>query len=299
MTTIEGPEGGLMGMAGPQETSIVPEVIETVDVEPAAEPEPRLPGRFSGRRALVTGGGSGIGLATVRRLLAEGAQVVAADLDPAAAAAEGADPVLCDVTDPASVAAAVAQAEPLDLLVANAGIAPPARELWDIEPEEFDAVMAVNVRGVFLTLRAVLPGMVERGSGAVVVTSSAAGLRGVNWFGSYCASKHAVVGLVRSVALDVADRGVRVNAVCPGTVKTPILGQLRQTPDDLLERIRRAGTTLVPMDRLGEADEVARVITFLLSEDASFMTGAAVPVDGGHTAGAMQKLVTRAVDPEL
>lgn len=299
MTTIEGPEGGLMGMAGPQETSIVPEVIETVDVEPAAEAEPRLPGRFSGRRALVTGGGSGIGLATVRRLLAEGAQVVAADLDPAAAAAEGADPVLCDVTDPASVAAAVAQAEPLDLLVANAGIAPPARELWDVEPEEFDAVMAVNVRGVFLTLRAVLPGMLERGSGAVVVTSSAAGLRGVNWFASYCASKHAVVGLVRSVALDVADRGVRVNAVCPGTVKTPILGQLRDTPDDLLERIRRAGTTLVPMDRLGEADEVARVITFLLSEDASFMTGAAVPVDGGHTAGAMQKLVTRAVDPEL
>jgi len=299
MTTIEGAEGGLMGIARPDEPSLVPEVIETRSVEPSAEAERELRGRFSGRRALVTGGGSGIGLATVRRLLAEGAQVVAADLDPAAAAAEGADPVVCDVSDPASVAAAVAQAEPLDLLVANAGIAPPARELWDVEPEEFDAVMAVNVRGVFLSLRAVLPGMVERGSGAVVVTASAAGLRGVNWLGAYCASKHAVVGLVRSVALDVADQGVRVNAVCPGSVKTPILGRMRATREDLLERIRRAGTTLVPMDRLAEADEIARVITFLLSEDASFMTGAAVAVDGGHTAGAMQKLVTRAVDSEM
>ena len=299
MTTIEGAEGGLMGIARPDEPSLVPEVIETRSVEPSAEAERELRGLFSGRRALVTGGGSGIGLATVRRLLAEGAQVVAADLDPAAAVAEGADPVVCDVTDPESVAAAAAQAEPLDLLVANAGIAPPARELWDVEPEEFDAVMAVNVRGVFLTLRAVLPGMVERGSGAVVVTSSAAGLRGVNWFGTYCASKHAVVGLVRSVALDVADQGVRVNAVCPGSVKTPILGSMRATSEDLLGRIRRAGTTLVPMDRLGDAEEIARVITFLLSEDASFMTGAAVAVDGGHTAGAMQKLVSRAVDPEM
>lgn len=296
MTTIDAQDGGLLGVARPEEPSIVPEVIETA---PQPEPAPAPPGRFAGKRALVTGGGSGIGLAVVRRLIGEGAAVVVADLDPGKADTEGAETVLCDVTDPVQVEAAAAIAEPVDLVVANAGVASPLRELWDTDPAEFDRVMSVNVRGVYLTLKYTLPGMVQRGSGAVVVTASAAGLRGVDWMGAYCASKHAVVGMVRSVALDVADQGVRVNAVCPGTVRTPLLSQLRDTEPELLERVRRAGTTLVPMDRLGEPDEAAAVIVFLLSDEASFMTGAAVPVDGGHTAGAMQKLVTRAVDPEI
>lgn len=253
--------------------------------------------RFEDRRALVTGAGSGIGLAVTQQLLREGATVVGADLDPSAAAAAGAIGVVCDVTDEESVRAAVEGAEPLDHVFANAGIGPPARWLWDVEVDEFERVLAVNVRGVFLTLKHTLRGMVERGSGSVVATASAAGLQGVNWFGTYCASKHAVVGMVRATAMDVADLGVRVNAVCPGTIKTPILGMVAKTPPEILQQILRARTGLVPMDRLGEAGEVAAVVCFLLSDEASFMTGAAVPVDGGTTTGSPQKTVQQ-IKPE-
>ena len=253
----------------------------------SASPAPAqrlLPGRLAGRRALITGGASGIGLACARRLVAEGAEVVLLDLSSAASAA--AATVACDVRDPGAVAAAVTRAAgllngPADVLVNSAGvyrIAP----LLDLTPGEWDDVVTVNLRGTFLAGRAVAAALIAAGlPGAIVNISSTAGLvaDASEPSAHYNASKAGVLALTRQMAAEWAPYGIRANAVCPGAIDTPML-RLMDDPaagDAYLQ----AG---VPQRRLGSADEVAAVIVFLASDDASYLTGAAVPVDGGMTA---------------
>jgi NAD(P)-dependent dehydrogenase (short-subunit alcohol dehydrogenase family) len=243
-----------------------------------------MPGRMAGRRALITGGASGIGLACARRLVAEGAEVVLLDLS--SPAITGAATVICDVRDPDAVARAATRAAgllngPADVLVSSAGvyrIAP----LLDLTPGEWDDVVAVNLRGTFLAGRAVAAALIAAGlPGAIVNISSTAGLVADPSEPSahYNASKAGVLALTRQMAAEWAPYGIRANAVCPGVIDTPML-RLMDDP--------AAGAAYlqadVPQRRLGSADEVAAVIVFLASDDASYLTGAAVPVDGGITA---------------
>ncbi len=244
-------------------------------------------GRMAGRRALVTGGSSGIGLATIRRLLAEGAAAVAVDRVPPAPGAGRPCPYLtADVWRPAEVAAAVEEASrllggPPDVLVSAAGIYR-IRPLADLTPAEWDETLGINLRGAFLAGQAVARGLIRAGlPGAIVNVGSTAALvaDAAEPTAHYNASKAGVVALTRQMAAEWAPHGIRANAVCPGVIDTPML---RLMDDPAAGRAYLEAR--VPLRRLGGADEVAAVIAFLASDDASYVTGAAVPVDGGSTA---------------
>jgi NAD(P)-dependent dehydrogenase (short-subunit alcohol dehydrogenase family) len=250
---------------------------------------PVMPRRMAGRRALVTGGAGAIGLACARRLLAEGAEVVLLDRHAdalSATAGTGAAPVACDVRDPGAVAAAVTRAAgllngPADVLVNSAGvyrIAP----LLDLTPGEWDDVLAVNLRGTFLAGRAMAAALIAAGRpGAIVNISSTAGLvaDAAEPSAHYNASKAGVLALTRQMAAEWAPHGIRANAVCPGVIDTPML-RMMDDPAAGAAYLR----TGVPQGRLGSAEEVAAAVVFLASDDASYLTGATVPVDGGVTA---------------
>lgn len=229
---------------------------------------------FDGRVALVTGGGSGIGAATVALLRARGAVVVAADL-------RGGD-VELDVTDEAAVDACVAsiidEHGRLDLAANVAGTPGSYAEIVDTSFESWRRVMAVNLDGMFLCTRAELNGMND-GSAIVNVASGAARM-GVAGLAAYSASKHAVLGLTRTAALEVARRGIRVNAVCPGSVRTPMLAGFVGGDEGLLEAMGKQA----PMRRLGTPEEIAEAIVWLLSDAASFVTGSTIDPDGGVAA---------------
>ncbi len=233
---------------------------------------------LAGRVALVTGGASGIGAATVELLRAAGAVVVAADLR----GGDGIDAL--DVTDEAAVDALVASVVErhgrLDLAANVAGTSGVHANLADSATGDWRATMAVNLDGVYFCLRAELRAMLPQGSGSVVNVASSAGRMGVPGLAAYSASKHAVIGLTKSAALEVAREGIRVNAVCPGTVRTPMLRAFVGGSDEVLAQMGRRA----PMGRLGEPEEIAEAIVWLLSDAARFVTGNALSPDGGVAA---------------
>ncbi len=245
--------------------------------------------RFSNKVVIVTGGASGIGLAAARRFHAEGAAVVIADVqdEPGkrAAAELGDGRCVYQRTDVASwqqVEALVALAEAefggLDVLFNNAGVGCFAATP-DLTPEEWRRVMAIDLDGVFYGCKAAIPAMRKRGGGAIVNTASISGMAADFSFAAYNAAKAGVINYTRAVAIDHAHEKIRANAVCPGPVDTPIIAGINE-----MQGVRQVWDKAVPLGRFARPEEIAAVVLFLASDDASYMTGAIVPVDGGVTA---------------
>jgi NAD(P)-dependent dehydrogenase (short-subunit alcohol dehydrogenase family) len=248
---------------------------------------------FTGKVAFVTGASSGMGLATARAFAEAGAAVTLTDVDDEQLHAAERDlqeaghqalAIHCDVADEEQVAAAVATTVQtfgsLDMAYNNAGIQSPMTDAADETAEIFDRVNGINLRGIWASMKHELAQMRTRGSGAIVNCSSLGGIVGLPGRAAYHASKHGVIGLTRSAALEYASRGIRINAICPGTIETPMVTKMFDTGD--LDREQAAADQ--PIGRLGTADEMAEAVLWLCSPGASFVVGVALPVDGGYTA---------------
>ena len=247
---------------------------------------------FENKVALVTGAASGLGLATAKAFAESGASVVLADSNEKAVrsvaeelSAQGHKSlaIKCDVADDAQVEAmverTVAAFGGLDAAYNNAGVQNIVAEAADASREDFDRVIGVNLRGVWSCMKFELRQMLKQGSGAIVNCSSIGGLVGGAKRGTYQASKHAVLGLTKSAALDYAARGIRINAVCPGIIHTSMLDRMMETQADALNAMLKD----VPIGRLGRPEEIAGAVLWLCSSAASFIVGHALAVDGGYT----------------
>ena len=250
-------------------------------------------GELSGKVAFVTGGSAGIGRAAAMALAAEDAAVVVADVDTVrgeevAAEIRGkggrAHFVRVDVSDDAQVASAIAETVStfggLDLAFNNAGIEGAQAVTHECTPENWTRTLAVNLTGVWQCMRHEIPAMLERGGGSIVNNSSVAGLVGFNGIPAYAASKHGMLGLTKTAALEYADRGIRVNAVCPGVIDTEMIDRFTGQQAE----VEAALLATEPVGRLGRPEEIADAVVWLCSARASFVTGQAIAVDGGFVA---------------
>ena len=252
--------------------------------------------RLAGKVAVITGGANGIGFAAGKLFAEEGAHVVLVDLAEEllrkaveVIGSERVSFVVADVSQPEQVEgyvrAAVERHGGLDVLISNAGIEGIVELIADYPVDVFDKVIAVNLRGVWLGLKYALPAMRQRGGGSIVITSSVAGIHGSPGMSAYAASKHAVIGLMRSAALECAAEGIRVNTVNPAPIETRMMRSLEamRTPGDP-EQSRRNSAAYIPMQRYGTPEEVARLMLFLASDESRFCTGGVYMADGGVSA---------------
>ncbi len=259
--------------------------------------------RLEGKVAVITGAAGGIGRAAARLFADEGARLALVDLDETALqdtvrsiGEDRASYTVADVTQPdqtqAYVNAAVNRWGGIDVFLANAGVEGTLSPIPDYPIDIFDRVMAVNVRGVWLGIKYVVPVMRQRGGGSIVITSSTAGIGGTPAMSAYTTSKHAVIGLMRTAALEGAPLGIRVNTVNPAPIETRMMRSIEEQRvaalDDSsisVEQVKEAAAARIPLERYGNPEEVARLMLFLSSDDSSFCTGGVYMVDGGRSAG--------------
>lgn len=253
-------------------------------------------GRLDGKVAVITGASGGIGSATARKFLDEGARVMLHGRDHSRLAAvadtlNGGDHVAMTVGDPsveadvvALFAATVERFGGVDIVFANAGSEGSVAPLMTISVEDFDAVQTANIRGTWLAMKHAVAPMQARGGGSIIATASVAGVVGVPGLAAYVASKHGIVGLVRVGALELAPLGIRVNAVAPGPIDNKMMASIEGQASPTDPSLARQGfTALIPMGRYGRNEEVANIVAFLASDEASYCAGSIFPVDGALT----------------